>query len=76
MPSPGKFANGRTVYLSRQFKIANVIEKLLLCDFGSAIRGDDSRNHFAQPDIFRLPEVILVVEWNYHIDHWNLGVLV
>lgn len=74
--SPRKAVNGKTVYLPRQFKFAKVIGKPLLWDFGSAVR-DEAKNHFfAQPEIFRSPEVVLEMEWRYPIDIWNLGVLV
>ncbi|KAJ6089378.1 hypothetical protein N7467_004594 [Penicillium canescens] len=49
-PSPRKSLMQR-----QQFKVAKVIEKLLLCDYGNVVRGDESRNPFAQPDIFRSP---------------------
>ncbi|PLB45873.1 CMGC protein kinase [Aspergillus steynii IBT 23096] len=52
-------------------KIVNV-----LSDFGSAVRGDERRNHDAQPNVYRSPEVMLKTDWSYPVDIWNVGVMV
>ncbi|EDP49747.1 protein kinase, putative [Aspergillus fumigatus A1163] len=48
----------------------------MLSDFGSAVRGDQRRNHDAQPNVYRSPEVMLKVDWSYPVDIWNVGVMV
>lgn len=48
----------------------------MLSDFGSAVRGDQRRNHDAQPNVYRSPEVMLKVNWSYPVDIWNVGVMV
>ncbi|CAH0044611.1 unnamed protein product [Clonostachys solani] len=46
-----------------------------MSDFGAAVRGDLKRNHDAQPEVYRSPEVMLEVTWSYPIDIWNVGVM-
>jgi serine/threonine-protein kinase SRPK3 len=75
-PSPRKFINDAPVYASRRFAQPDVYGNVVLGDFGSAVRGDVKRNHDAQPNIYRSPEVMLKTEWSYPIDIWNVGVMV
>jgi hypothetical protein len=75
-PSPRKFIDGHTVYLSRRFERPTKFGDMILSDFGSAVRGDMKRNHDAQPDVYRSPEVMLKVEWSYPVDIWNVGCMV
>ena len=48
----------------------------MLSDFGSAVQGDERRNHDAQPNVYRSPEVMLKTDWSYPVDIWNVGVMV
>jgi hypothetical protein len=75
-PSPRKIANGLPVYASRRFDLPKVFGRADLSDFGSAVRGDEKRNHDAQPDVYRSPEVMLKTDWSYPVDIWNVGVMV
>ena len=75
-PSPRKVVNGNTIYLSRLFEPPKKFGKALLCDFGSAVQGEEQRHHNAQPEIFRSPEVMLMADWSYPIDIWNVGAMV
>jgi len=75
-PSPRKFVNGVPVYMSRRFRLPKRFGGVVLSDFGSAVRGDLKRNHDAQPDVYRSPEVMLKAEWSYPVDIWNVGVMV
>lgn len=75
-PSPRKLADGVPVYASRRFGLPRSFGRAVLNDFGSAVRGDESRDHDAQPAVYRLPEVMLQVEWSYPVDIWNVGVMV
>ncbi|KAE8146490.1 kinase-like domain-containing protein [Aspergillus avenaceus] len=59
-PSPRKIVFGRAI----------------LSDFGSAVRGNERRNHDAQPNVYRSPEVMLKTDWGYPVDIWNVGVMV
>lgn len=75
-PSPRKFVNGMPIYASRRFDLPKVFGRAVLSDFGSAVRGDERRNHDAQPNVYRSPEVMLKTDWSYPIDIWNVGAMV
>ena len=60
-PTPRKCVDGFPVYLSRKFGLARQSGCVVLSDFGSAVRGDSKRNHDAQPNVYRSPEVMLQV---------------
>ncbi|KAG5301234.1 protein kinase [Histoplasma ohiense] len=75
-PSPRKFINGIPVYASRRFELPKIFGRVVLSDFGSAVRGEERRNHDAQPNVYRSPEVMLKTEWSYPIDIWNVGVMI
>ncbi|CAP99343.1 Pc22g20550 [Penicillium rubens Wisconsin 54-1255] len=75
-PSHRKIVNGLPVYASRCFDLPKVFGRAVLSDFGSAVQGDEKRNHDAQPDVYRPPEVMLKTDWSYPVDIWNVGVMV
>jgi hypothetical protein len=75
-PSPRKFVDGRPIYLSRRFNLPKKFGEVVLSDFGAAVRGDQKRNHDAQPNVYHSPEVMLKVDWSYPVDIWNIGVMV
>ena len=75
-PSPRKIINGLPVYASRRFDLPKVFGRAVLSDFGSAVQGDERRNHDAQPNVYRSPEVMLKTDWSYPVDIWNVGVMV
>lgn len=75
-PSPRKFINGIPVFASRRFELPKTFGRAILSDFGSAVRGDEKRDHDAQPNVYRSPEVMLKAEWSYPVDIWNVGVMV
>lgn len=60
--SPRKFVNDAPVYASRRFELPRAFGRAVLNDFGSAVRGDEKRNHDAQPNVYRSPEVMLRTE--------------
>lgn len=64
------------IYASRRFKLPQKFGRAILSDFGSAVRGDEKRNHDAQPAVYRSPEVMLRTGWSYPIDIWNVGTMV
>lgn len=68
--------NGMPVYASRRFDLPEVFGRAVLSDFGSAVRGDERRNHDAQPNVYRSPEVMLKTDWSYPVDIWNVGAMV
>ena len=75
-PSPRNFVRGAPVYASRRFKRPKTFGRAILNDFGSAVYGDQQRNHDAQPNVYRSPEVMLKANWSYSVDIWNVGVMV
>ncbi|GKZ39641.1 hypothetical protein AbraIFM66950_000802 [Aspergillus brasiliensis] len=75
-PSPRKLVDGMPVYASRRFGLPRTFGRAVLSDFGSAVRGGERRDHDAQPAVYRSPEVMLQMEWNYPIDIWNVGVMI
>ncbi|KAL3451850.1 kinase-like domain-containing protein [Aspergillus insuetus] len=50
--------------------------RVVLYDFGSAVRDDEQQNHNAQPNFYRSPEVLLKADWSYPIDIWSVGVMI
>ncbi|CAG8279482.1 unnamed protein product [Penicillium salamii] len=64
-PSPRKIVGDGTIYLSRLLDPPKKFGRALLCDFGSAVQGEEERNHNAQPEIYRSPEVMLMANWSY-----------
>ncbi|KAJ5941708.1 protein kinase domain protein [Penicillium verrucosum] len=54
------FGTTSTIWLARDLKssICDTQNLQVLSDFGSAVRGDE-RNHDVQPNVYRLPEVML-----------------
>lgn len=75
-PSPRKSVDQAPVYASRRFNLPKAYGAAVLGDFGSAVRGDEPRDHDAQPNIYRSPEVMLRTKWSYSVDIWNVGVMV
>ncbi|RDL34569.1 CMGC protein kinase [Venustampulla echinocandica] len=75
-PSPRKSVNGMPVYASRRFDRPKFWGRAVLSDFGSAVSGELKRNHDAQPNVYRSPEVMLQTEWSYPVDIWNVGVMI
>ncbi|KAF4633002.1 hypothetical protein G7Y89_g5128 [Cudoniella acicularis] len=75
-PSPRKFIKGAPVYMSRKFGLPREFGDIVLSDFGSAVRGNQKRNHDAQPNVYRSPEVMLKVAWSYPVDIWNVGAMI
>ncbi|KAI6781055.1 uncharacterized protein J7T54_003222 [Emericellopsis cladophorae] len=61
-PSLRKFIERHPVYRSRQFGLPTAFGGALLSDFGTAVRGDQKRNHDAQPNVYWSPEVMLSAE--------------
>ncbi|CAG8139920.1 unnamed protein product [Penicillium salamii] len=75
-PSPRKIVSDRTIYLSRLLDPPKKFGRALLCDFGEAVQGEEKRNHNAQPEFYRSPEVMLKANWSYPADIWNLGTMI
>ncbi|KAJ5358765.1 CMGC/SRPK protein kinase variant 2 [Penicillium cataractarum] len=72
-PSPRKFLAGRAIYESRPWTEPKTYGAPMLTDFGAAVSGEEVHNHDAQPDAYRSPEVMIMADWSYPIDVWNVG---
>lgn len=75
-PSQRKYVGGAPVYMSRRFCLPEDFGRIVLSDFGSAVRGNVRRNHDAQPNVYRSPKVMVKAEWSYPVDIWNVGAMV
>ncbi|KAJ6103114.1 hypothetical protein N7486_005541 [Penicillium sp. IBT 16267x] len=75
-PCPRKELDGRTIYTSCELRMPKQLGAPILCDFGSAVLGDEKHLEDIQPDIYRAPEVILEVPWTYSVDIWNVGCVI
>ncbi|KAJ5706374.1 kinase-like protein [Penicillium majusculum] len=73
-PVPRKIFKNRTIYLSRPLPISYGTP--VLCDLGSARLGTDHQEGDIMPDIYRAPEVILEMTWDYKVDIWSVGLLI
>lgn len=71
---PRKTLKNRTIYLSRPLPISYGTP--VLCDLGEARIGTDQQQGDIMPDIYRAPEVILNMTWDYKVDIWNVGMVV
>ena len=76
-PSPRKVVeDARSIYVSRELGMPKTFGNVILCDFGSAVRGDVEHREDVQPAVYRAPEVILEAPWSYQIDIWNTACMV
>ncbi|KAF7169144.1 hypothetical protein CNMCM5623_001931 [Aspergillus felis] len=73
-PVPRKTLEDRTIYISRSLPISYGTP--VLCDLGEARLGTDQQQGDIMPDIYRAPEVILDMTWNYKVDIWNVGMVI
>lgn len=48
----------------------------LICDFGEARFADQEYNDDIMPDIYRVPEVIMQMNWNCTVDIWSVAMVV
>jgi len=73
-PIPRKITNDRIIYLSRPLSFA--VGFPVLCDLGEARLGEAEHQGDIMPDVYRAPEVILGMKWNFKVDIWNVAMLV
>ena len=77
-PSPTKVIDEtRTIYGSRKFGLPKdaLWGSPTLCDFGEARIGQAHKG-LIQPELYRAPEVLFNMEWDYSADIWNVAALV
>lgn len=75
-PCPRKEMDGRVIYTSRAIRSLGMIGPPVLCDFGSAVFGEEEHIECVQPNAYRSPEVTLRASWDYKIDIWSVGCMV
>ena len=75
-PCPRKVLDERIIYTSRTLRTPKKYGAPVLCDFGSAVLGQEEYSEDVQPNIYRAPEVILEAPWTHSIDIWNVGCMV
>jgi hypothetical protein len=46
------------------------------CGLGEARLGADRQQGDIMPDVYRAPEVVLDMTWDYKVDIWNVGMVV
>ncbi|PLB50864.1 kinase-like protein, partial [Aspergillus steynii IBT 23096] len=73
-PIPRKVLGDRTIYLSRPLPIS--LGTPVLCDLGEARLGTDQQQGDIMPDLYRAPEVIVEMNWDYKVDIWNVGMVI
>ncbi|KAI8947219.1 kinase-like domain-containing protein [Xylaria longipes] len=67
---------GRVIYTSRAIRSPGTIGPPVLCDFGSAVFGEEEHLECVQANAYRSPEVTLRASWGYEIDIWNVGCMI
>ncbi|KAI1203127.1 kinase domain protein [Nemania serpens] len=75
-PCPRKEIDGRVIYTSRAIGSLGKIGPPVLCDFGSAVFGEEEHLECVQPNAYRSPEVTLKASWDYKIDIWSVGCMI
>ncbi|CAF9926286.1 MAG: hypothetical protein HETSPECPRED_006294 [Heterodermia speciosa] len=77
-PSPTKVIDEtRTIYASRKLGLPKNLlwGQPVLCDFGEARIGETHKG-LIQSELYRAPEVLFNMEWNYSVDLWNVAALI
>ncbi|OQD60225.1 hypothetical protein PENPOL_c026G10422 [Penicillium polonicum] len=74
MPVPRKVFENRTIYFSQPLPVSSGTP--VLCDLGEARLGTNYQEGDIMPDIYRAPEVILNMSWDYKVDIWSFGMLI
>lgn len=76
-PSLIKVVDGkRSIYASRRLGVPKGRwGRPMLCDLGEARIGQYHRG-LIQPELYRAPEVLFNMQWNFSVDIWNVAVLV
>ncbi|KAK2759995.1 hypothetical protein FQN54_002731 [Arachnomyces sp. PD_36] len=72
-PSARKTLSDRTIYTSRPMPTCTGLP--VLCDLGDARIGNQKHRGDIMPGIYRAPEVILGMEWDFKVDLWSVGVM-
>lgn len=60
-PSLRRIDNDRVIYASRDLEIPDDFSSFVVCDFGYAVFGKKDYTAEAMPDLYRAPELVLVL---------------
>ncbi|KAK2752873.1 hypothetical protein FQN54_008026 [Arachnomyces sp. PD_36] len=73
-PSPRKvLEDGGIIHTTQQLPVSNGLP--LICDFGEARFGDEEQSEDIMPNVYRAPEVVLKLNWDYKVDIWSVAML-
>ncbi|KAK4508820.1 hypothetical protein PRZ48_002559 [Zasmidium cellare] len=75
-PAPRKVIDSeRTIYASRTFRHPKGYSfgPLVLCDLGEARIGSSFPYTDIQPDLYKAPEILFMLDWNQNVDIWNVA---
>ena len=73
-PCPRKESSDRTIYISRPMPLTK--GEPCITDLSEARFGDSKHTDLVMPNVYRAPEVILGLPWNYSVDVWGFGMVV
>lgn len=74
-PTARKIGRDRIIYRSRPLQPSFGFP--VIADFGEVrFSNENGYRDDIMPDVYRAPEVVLDMPWDFKVDIWNLGVLV
>lgn len=74
-PTARKIGRDRIIYRSRSLQPSFGFP--VIADFGEVrFSNENGYRDDIMPDVYRAPEVVLDMPWDFKVDIWNLGVLV
>ncbi|RAH52988.1 kinase-like protein [Aspergillus piperis CBS 112811] len=73
-PIARKVLSDRSIYYSRPMPVCSGLP--VVSDLGEARFGKEKHYGDIMPGIYRAPEVILEMEWDYKVDIWSIGNMV
>ncbi|KAK2757686.1 hypothetical protein FQN54_004655 [Arachnomyces sp. PD_36] len=73
-PAYRKILKDRTIYGTR-YMSQKPQGHPLICDFGEARFFDQEHDDDIMPDIYRAPEVVMHMNWNYKVDIWSVAMV-
>ncbi|PYI29996.1 kinase-like protein [Aspergillus indologenus CBS 114.80] len=70
-PAPRKLLDDRTIYATRAMPLTS--GEPILADLGEARLAEERQTGLIMPDVYRVPEVMLDMEWDNKVDIWAIG---
>ena len=74
-PSPSRQTEEGFIYPSRA-AISVLSGTPILTDFGQMRFAEPINSGWCMPDLYRAPEVLLQLPWDYPVDLWSVGIMV